>query len=223
MQTSLFNKNISEKSYTEIVREKIAFYGTEYASINDLLAIIIGKDNPILCSQIASLSVRELMDMTISDFMEFDGIGKRTAEQLVASIALAKKLANESLPSMHTARNPEDTAKIFDDLRHNQQEHFVVAYLDTKLHVIGKKTISIGLIDAALVHPREVYKDAIKRSAATIICAHSHPSGDPNPSKEDLEITKRLKKAGELIGIKLLDHVIIGDGRWVSLKDMGYI
>lgn len=221
MQTSLLNANISQKSFLDQVREKISYYGTEEASIRELLAIIVGKNNVQICSQLDCLSVRELMDMTVDDFMEIDGIGKRTAEVLQAAIALAQKLADKSLPEMHTIRSPEDAYEVFKDLRHNQQEHFVVAFLDSKNHVIGKKTIFIGGLNTSLVHPREVFAEAIRRRAASIICAHSHPSGDAQPSSEDREVTKRLIEAGKIIGIEVLDHLVIGDGTYVSLKERG--
>ena len=108
-------------------------------------------------------------------------------------------------------------------MKHLTQEHFVVLFLDTKSFVVSKKTIFIGSLNKAIVHPREVFKEAIKRSSASVICAHNHPSGDPTPSEQDIGLTHRLYEAGELIGIKLLDHLIIGDDQFVSLKEKGYL
>ncbi len=96
-------------------------------------------------------------------------------------------------------------------------------YLNTKNQVMHKKTVFIGSLNASIVHPREVYKEAIKRSAASIICIHNHPSGDPTPSREDIEVTRRLVECGRLVGIELLDHLIIGDKTYVSLKEKGYV
>jgi len=99
----------------------------------------------------------------------------------------------------------------------------VCLFLNTKNHVIGKQTIFVGSLDASIVHPREVFKEAIRRSSASVICLHNHPSGDPTPSREDIAITHTLREAGELVGISLLDHVIIGDGKYISLKEQGYL
>ncbi|KHF28037.1 hypothetical protein LR68_03097 [Anoxybacillus sp. BCO1] len=110
-----------------------------------------------------------------------------------------------------------------EDMRFLSQEHFVVLYLNTKNQVMHKKTVFIGSLNASIVHPREVYKEAIKRSAASIICIHNHPSGDPTPSREDIEVTRRLVECGRLVGIELLDHLIIGDKTYVSLKEKGYV
>jgi DNA repair protein RadC len=110
-----------------------------------------------------------------------------------------------------------------EDMRFLTQEHFVSVYLNTKNQVIHKKTVFIGSLNASIVHPREVYKEALKRSAASIICIHNHPSGDPTPSREDIEVTKRLAECGKIIGIELLDHLIIGEQKYVSLKEKGYV
>lgn len=96
-------------------------------------------------------------------------------------------------------------------------------YLTTKNMVIEEKTLFIGSLNTAIVHPREIFREAVKRSAAAFICVHNHPSGDPTPSNEDIEVTKRLRECGELIGVDFLDHIIIGDGKYVSLKEMNYI
>lgn len=104
-----------------------------------------------------------------------------------------------------------------------QKEHFVCLFLNTKNHVIGQETLSMGSLNASIVHPREVFRAAIKCSSASIICAHNHPSGDPTPSPEDISLTARLLQAGEIIGIDVLDHLIIGDSSFVSLKEKGHM
>lgn len=107
------------------------------------------------------------------------------------------------------------------ELRYATKEHFICLFLNTKNRVIFKEIISIGSLNAAIVHPREVFRAAIKRCSASLICAHNHPSGDPNPSPEDVELTKRLARAGEIVGIEVLDHLIIGGNTFVSLKEKG--
>ena len=104
-----------------------------------------------------------------------------------------------------------------------QQEHFVDLFLNVKNQILHKQTIFIGSLNASIVHPREIFREAVKRSAASIICAHNHPSGNPTPSAEDVDVTKRLLEAGKLMGIELLDHVIIGDHQFISLKEKGYM
>jgi DNA repair protein RadC len=112
---------------------------------------------------------------------------------------------------------------VMNDMRFLSQEHFVCLYLNTKNQVLHKQTIFIGSLNASIVHPREVFREALKRSAASIICLHNHPSGDPAPSREDIEVTKRLVECGKMIGIDVLDHVIIGENKFVSLKEKGYL
>lgn len=120
---------------------------------------------------------------------------------------------------------PEDAARLLAEyLQGADREYFVVMLLDTKNRVIGLSTVSVGILDSSLVHPREVFKPAIISNAASILVGHNHPSGDPTPSGEDHRVTERLQQAGELLGIDLLDHVIIGEeGRWVSLKERGVL
>jgi len=124
-----------------------------------------------------------------------------------------------------TIHSPHDVATLlWDYLKETDREHFVVLFLDTKNTVIGLNTVSIGILDSALVHPREVYKAAILANAAAIIVGHNHPSGDPTPSAEDRRVTERLREGGQLLGIELLDHVVVGEkGRFVSLKERGML
>lgn len=104
-----------------------------------------------------------------------------------------------------------------------QQEHFVVLYLNSKNEIIHQQTVFVGSLNCSIVHPREIFREGVKRSAASIICAHNHPSGNTNPSPEDIDVTRRLINAGEIMGIECLDHVIIGDHQFISLKEKGYI
>jgi DNA repair protein RadC len=122
-----------------------------------------------------------------------------------------------------TIRSPQDVYQLSLDLVSKEQEHFVVYCLNSKHHVINRKTISVGSLNATVVHPREVFRAAIENSSASIICVHNHPSGDPTPSPEDISVTQRLCEAGEIIGIELIDHVIVGRTGWFSLKANGHI
>jgi DNA repair protein RadC len=122
-----------------------------------------------------------------------------------------------------TIRSPQDVYQLSLDLVSKEQEHFVVYCLNSKHHVINRKTISVGSLNSTVVHPREVFRAAIENSSASIICVHNHPSGDPTPSPEDISVTQRLCEAGEIIGIELIDHVIVGRTGWFSLKANGHI
>ena len=121
-----------------------------------------------------------------------------------------------SLPTIVT---PKDAVAQLTDLRHNKKEHFIALYLNARNQLVHKETISMGTLNANLVHPREVFEPALKHSAAGIMVAHNHPSGDPKPSEDDLEITKRLAEAGKMMGVELLDHVIIAANSHFSFKE----
>lgn len=165
-----------------------------------------------------------MADLSVDQLMELKGIGPAKAVQLLASLELGRRLSRSSLDHKIVIRSPEDAAAyVMEDLRYEQREHFVCLFLNTKNHVIGHETLSIGSLNASIVHPREVFRAAIKKSSASIICVHNHPSGDPTPSPQDLDVTKRLVEAGELIGIDVLDHIIIGDTSFLSMKQKGYM
>ncbi len=163
----------------------------------------------------------ELLNATEQELMQIPGIGKIKAQQVVAALELAKLLNTpKSLPSV--IRSPQDAYELlYGELAYLQKEHFVCLFLNTKNHVISKETISVGSLNATIVTPREVFKAAIKRSSAALICAHNHPSNDPTPSPEDISLTSRLVQVGEIIGISVLDHLIIGGQEYVSLKERG--
>ena len=211
------------KTFLDKVKERVERYGASESEIRDLFAIIAGRNNPEIANSLSEFHVRDLMNMSIEDFKEIDGITNSVAERLVAAIALSKKLARAELPEYYTIRSPEDAAYYLNWMRHEEQEKFVCLYLNMKNQVIREKVIFIGSLNASIVHPRECFKEAVKCSAASIICAHQHPSGDPSPSQEDIQVTRRLAEAGKVIGIEVLDHVVIGDKRFVSLKEKGYL
>lgn len=168
-------------------------------------------------------TVSELVEATEQELIQVKGIGLGKARQLTALLRLAKALTTP-VYDRSIARSPNDVFELLEpEFRHLQKEHFVCLFLNTKNHLIFKEVISIGSLNSAIVHPREVFRAAIKRSSASLICAHNHPSGDPEPSIEDVNLTKRLIAAGEIIGIEVLDHVIIGGNRYYSLKEHGLI
>lgn len=164
----------------------------------------------------------ELMDVSEQQLVTIKGIGMGKARQIIVLLKLAKAL---TIPphDQYTVRSPKDVFDLLEpDFRYETKEHFTCLFLNTKNRVIFKEIISIGSLNSAIVHPREVFRAAIKRCSASLICAHNHPSGDSTPSTEDLILTKRLRDAGEIIGIEVLDHVIIGGNRFYSLKENGH-
>jgi DNA repair protein RadC len=166
---------------------------------------------------------RDLMDASEKELESIKGVGKVGARKLVAALKYGPIISLSTEPTIKV-KTPEDVYKLLKPtFLHLKKEHFVAIFLNSKNMVLGWETISIGSLNACIVHPREVFNAAIKRRSASIICAHNHPSGNPDPSNEDIEITKRLKAAGDIIGIELLDHIIIGHANYISLKERGFM
>lgn len=212
-------------------RERFLQSGPQSLSVQELLAILLrtgSKDESVLQLSNRLLTyfddLRLLKDASLDEMIAIKGIGKAKAIQVLAAIEIGRRISNSSYDERYAIRSPEDGAKyVMNDMRFLSQEHFVCLYLNTKNQVLHKQTVFIGSLNASIVHPREVFKEAFRRSAASIICAHNHPSGDPTPSREDIEVTKRLFECGKIIGIDVLDHLIIGENKFVSLKEKGYI
>lgn len=137
------------------------------------------------------------------------------------SLKLIREKKVEYLSAIHSPNEAADVIKPM--LEDCDREKFIALLLDTKNHVMAANTVSIGTVNASLVHPREIFKVALLCNASAVILAHNHPSGDPTPSPEDIDITNRLKKAGEILGIEVIDHIIIGDGTWTSFREKGLI
>lgn len=210
------------KKYIEIAREQLTYYGT-HTDIQHILAVLIGpKADPGIIGNLSSKGIRELSDMTIQDMKEF-GLSDVEAQRVYAGFQLGRKwFAVGRETERPTVRSPQDVYAFLEDMRFLSQEHFVVLCLNTKNQILLRETVFVGSLNSSIVHPREVLGLAIKKSAASIIVSHNHPSGDPSPSREDIEVTRRLIEAGKIVGIDLLDHLIIGDGRYYSLKEKGH-
>jgi DNA repair protein RadC len=212
-------------------RERFMKNGPQSLSNHELIAILLRtgtKEESVLQLSNRLLTqfegLRLLKSATLQEMTEIKGIGQTKAIQILAAVELGRRVSNLAFDERYVIRSPEDGAKyMMNDMRFLTQEHFVCLYLNTKNQVIHKQTIFIGSLNASIVHPREVYREALKRSAASIICLHNHPSGDPAPSREDIEVTKRLAECGKIIGVDLLDHLIIGENKFVSLKEKGYL
>lgn len=226
------NYTIKELPITERPREKLYNYGPKALSNEELLAIIIRTGNKEdtaidLARRLLSKDDRGLVslrDTTLQELMETKGIGKCKAAQILAAIEIGKRINYLDALSKVKISEPSTIANLYmDEMRYLQKEHFRVVLLDTKNQIIVTEEISVGTLNASIVHPRDVFRAAIKRNANSIILIHNHPSGDPTPSNEDINITKRLLEAGNLIGIKVLDHIIIGDNKYISFREKNII
>ncbi|GAB4073293.1 DNA repair protein RadC [Barrientosiimonas marina] len=212
-------------------RERLLTFGPDHLSNQELLAILIGsgtKDESVMILANRILmhfeGIRLLQDATIEELTAIKGIGTAKGVLLLSALELGRRLHQYRPDELYVIHSPEDGADyVMEEMRHLNQEHFVTLFLNTKNQIIHRQTIFIGSLNASIVHPREIYREAVKRSAASIVCAHNHPSGDPAPSQEDIHVTRRLVDSGKMIGIELLDHLIIGDRKFISLKEKGYL
>ncbi len=204
--------------------------GSTSLSTPELLAVIIKsgsrQENAINLSQriLSQYNLKQLSTTPVTQLMGIHGIKEGKASQIAACFEIARRLETFDEAPKYKINSPEDVyRRLYPRMREQKKEMFIELCLDTKNQVIKEDIISIGSLNANIVHPREVFKLALSESAAHIIVAHNHPSGDPAPSKEDIEITKKLTETGKVIGIDLTDHVIIGDGRHFSMKEAGHI
>ena len=193
----------------------------------ELLSIILGIKPETIKEAVAEYnSVPNFINnYSVEDILKIKGLGKGTITKLEALWELYNRFSiNKKLEKNYIISKPEDIYDLVkDDMKYFEQEHFRILMLNTKNIVINIKDIFIGASDSSVIETRKVFKEALKYNAKNITICHNHPSGDPNPSKEDVNISLRIKEAGKIIGIDLLDHIIIGDNRFVSLKYKGVI
>lgn len=211
-------------------RERLLKYGPGALSSSELLAIILRtgsqKENVVnMCTRILSeYNIKQLSQADVVKLTQIHGIGPAKATQIAAVFELARKLETFVDEPKRKIRSPADVySLLYPKMREQKREKLTALYLDTKNHVLREEVVSIGSLNANIVHPREVFKSALLESSASVILSHNHPSGDPTPSREDIAVTEKLIEGGKLLGIDVLDHVIIGDGRYVSLKDEGLV
>jgi DNA repair protein RadC len=214
-------------------REKMLARGTQALSNAELLAILLRtgtKDDSAvglaqrLLKKYEASGLAAFAALTPQEMGKMKGIGSAKAVTIAAAIELGKRIHSMAGIERPVIRSPRDAADLLmPRLRYEAKEHFVVLLLSTKHHVLAMPVISVGTLNASLVHPRELFREAINYSAASAILVHNHPSGDPSPSQDDVILTKKLVQAGELLDIDVLDHIIIGDNRYVSLKETGII
>ena len=212
-------------------RETLLKKGETYLSDSELLAILINngtrdKSAITLAREIIETSdgIRNLSNITVEELSKIKGIGLAKACRIISALELGRRVSVASEMQKFKISSRQDIGDVYmEELRYKKKEIFRVVLLNTKNVIIGSKDISEGSLNASIVHPREVFLEAIKKSANKMILMHNHPSGDPTPSSEDINITKRLISAGQIVGIEILDHVIIGDGSFYSFKENGQI
>lgn len=203
-------------------REKLEKYGPEKLTSPELLAILLRtgtKDcNVLELSKkiLQKFPTEKLLNASIKELSEIHGLGKVKACEIIACLELGKRILKGKKSTL--ILSPKDVWENCQDIRDHKKEHFVVFFLDTRNQQIQREIISIGTLNANLVHPREVFEPAILHNAAQIIVCHNHPSGNPEPSDEDLAITRRLQEAGKILGIEVLDHVIVTKTTFLSIK-----
>ncbi len=212
-------------------RERLIRQGATSLSNQELIAILLRtgtKEQSVFHLSNELLKqfgmIQQLRHVTIEELMSVKGIGEAKAVQILAAIELGRRVLSKQEEERYTIRSPKDAASyMMTELSGLEQEHFVALFLNVKNEILHKQTIFIGGLNSSIVHPRELFKEAVKRAAASIIVMHNHPSGIPDPSPEDIEVTKRLVDAGRIIGIEVIDHIIIGNFNFVSLKEKGYM
>lgn len=217
--------------------ERCLAYGAKALTDTQLLGAILrvgttGQDSTGLAKDIIALgqsrgqeaNLLGLTDLTIEELKSIRGVGDVKAVQIQCICELSRRMAKQTA---HKRLNFTDSASIasyyMEDLRHLSQEHLLLVLLDNKCNLIKDMTLTIGTSNSSLISPREIFLQALKCQAVFIILLHNHPSGDARPSANDISVTRNVFNAGELIGIKLLDHIIIGDNTYVSLKEKEYI
>lgn len=208
-------------------REKLAHYGPEHLKDHELLAILLrtgykGKNVLEVAKRILDkYPLEKLLTLPLNNISNLKGIGPSRASTLVAAYEVCKR-AQQTDPLV-TISSAQDVYKVTSSIWHNKREHLVVLLLNARNQLVKSHTVSIGTLTSNLVHPREVFAPAFEERAAQIIIVHNHPSGDPTPSFEDIQITERLLTAGGLLGIELVDHVIVSSKNYCSIREQNLV
>jgi DNA repair protein RadC len=209
---------------SERPRERLFELGPGALSDADLVALVFGSGSggesvlDVAARVTRSIHLRRLHQTALEDLLAVKGMGPARAAQLLAAAEIGRRLWPDADP-IPLVRGPETIFELTADIRRSNREHFVGFYLNSRNQVLRREIISIGSLNASIVHPREVFIPALAVSAASLILAHNHPSGDPSPSEEDLAITRRIAESGRLLGIELLDHVVVAREAYTSFKE----
>lgn len=224
-----YHLTIKEMPPDQRPRERLLNFGPSVLTNAEILAILlctgIGKETALdLAQRILTTygGLPFLGEATVEQLNGIHGLGPAKTAQIKAAIELGRRLTLATRWERPFIKCPGDVFCLLgEEMRYLDREHFKVILLNTKNHVLEIESVSVGSLNSSLVHPRELFKKAILKSAAGVILVHNHPSGDPQPSEEDRQVTYRMAQAGEIIGIEVLDHVVIGDGRYASLRERG--
>lgn len=225
-------KKILDRADADLNRpyEKCLTFGPSVLNDAELLAVVIrsgvrGKSavdlaENILKGQKGEQGLLGLLHLSIADLMEIPGVGEVKAIQLKCIAELSRRISSSTAGTRLDFGNAESVAEYYmESLRHKEQEELLLVMLDTRLHLIGDACVFTGTVNASLVSTRELFLTALRRRAVSIILLHNHPSGDPSPSQEDIEVTRKVAAAGRLLDIRLEDHIVIGDRCYVSLRE----
>lgn len=228
------NRTMKELPEERRPYEKCLMEGTEALTDSELLAVILrsgtqGMNSLSLADEILKWmetssypGLTGLLHISAEDLMKIHGIGKVKAIQLLCIGELSKRIARTAARPRLLLTHPSSIAEYYmEQLRHEEQELLLCMMLDTKNHLLGDRILSRGTVSGTMITPREIFVEALRRHAVNLILVHNHPSGDPSPSRDDLDITARIYRAGELLGIHLIDHIIIGDQRYCSFLEEG--
>ncbi len=207
--------------------ERVAYAGTQAVSLAELLAAVVGGQYQIEIA-LALLDrfgdVARIASAPVEALAQTPHLGRARAAALKAALELGRRLVQAQIEDRMVINSPEVVANLLmAEMSHLEQEHFRVLYLDTRNRLLGSDTLYVGSLNTAHVRVAEVFREAIKRNCAVLIVAHNHPSGDPTPSPEDVRVTRELRQAGDLLGIEVTDHLVIGRGRWMSLRERGLL
>lgn len=212
------------------VTARIQQMGVGSVPLHDLLAVVLSRteeDVPFREDPAAELvrryPGRRIVDLSQSELHAIAGFEPFESLRVVAAIEIGRRAGQSRLQTIESVEGVEDAFKLFAWLAHESQENFCAAFLNSKGGIISTKVIHIGTLNMSVVGAREVFREAVRENAASVIVAHNHPSGDPTPSEEDIAITEKLREAGDLLDIRLLDHVVIGSNRCVSLMREGLV
>lgn len=224
-----YRPKIKELPAEERPRERLARAGEGALSTAELLAIIlrtgVGGENVLALASRLLARYNGLPGLARASFAELQaekGLGTAKTAQLKAALELGRRMLLASPEDRFIVRSPADVAQLLmAEMAHLDQEHFRALYLDSRNRLLGSDTLYVGSLNASHIRVGEVFREAVKRNCASLIVAHNHPSGDPTPSPEDIEVTRQLVAAGNLLGIEVLDHLIVGRQRFVSLRERG--
>jgi len=225
VKDSDMSEHASEIADIDLPWRKIKRQEPEAIRDDELLAVVLrnGYGGRKVLSQSASI-IREnppekLVAMHRNEIEAIQGISPAKADILTAAIELAKRGLHKGIGIMPAISTPKDVLPLLSDIKDQKKEHFVALYLNARNQVISREIVSVGSLNASLVHPREVFAVAVLSSAASLILCHNHPSGDVAPSREDIDLTRRMRQAGDIMGIEVIDHLIVGSERFLSMRE----